>query len=197
MTTSSTTLPLAKVAGESFVSVGTELAYATDGTISLNDASVRTLAGAGGSGTVITMDSLRNKSSAAPNPTFVCASALTLEKTTTTPSSCFISINVNGTITISTSTGATGGPRQSDWYVPSGGTPGNSYWMRATIVSGSLTTGTTGSWLALSSNRLFGVTAPSNGVKSCTLYFQLATDSGGTNIIETSANVTLTQIDEL
>ena len=55
MTTNSPTIDLSNV--------NVELSYAYSATISLNDSAVRTLAGAGGSGTTISMDMLRGKSS--------------------------------------------------------------------------------------------------------------------------------------
>jgi hypothetical protein len=48
--------------------VNIELGLSSTATISMNDAAVRTLAGVGGSGTIITMDNLRGKSSLTFSP---------------------------------------------------------------------------------------------------------------------------------
>ena len=48
--------------------VNVELGYSSTAAISMNDAAVRTLAGVGGSGTIITMDNLRGKSNITFNP---------------------------------------------------------------------------------------------------------------------------------
>lgn len=50
--------------------VNTELGLSATATISLNDAAVRTLAGVGGSGTIISMSNLHGKSAAAPTLQF-------------------------------------------------------------------------------------------------------------------------------
>jgi hypothetical protein len=42
-----------------------------------------------------------------------------------------------------------------DWFVPSGGTPGDDYRIRATITGAALTTGTVNTWLALTTAREF------------------------------------------
>ena len=55
----------------------------------------------------------------------------------------------------------------SRWLI--GSSSGSNYECRATIVSGTLSSGTTGSWLALSSNRAWAVTRVSLGTKTCTI----------------------------
>ena len=49
------------------------------------------------------------------------------------PSSASVTYNTNGTITRTGNNGS--GP--SAWYNPTGGTPGNSYWIKFTLTSGS------------------------------------------------------------
>lgn len=108
-------------------------------------------------------------------------------------------VNAGGTLDVNsagtwqlTRTGSSGTPSPSglqNWIAPVVGTPGDTHWVRASITSGTVTTGTTGSWLALSSNRQWTKTAV-NGDDSVTLTIAIATDSGGTNIVS-SGSVTL------
>lgn len=60
-----------------------------------------------------------------------------------------------------------------------------SYWIRWTNTSGTLSSGTAGTWQALTIDRTFAVifTSNSGGGKNCTGNVQIATDSAGTNII--------------
>lgn len=76
----------------------------------------------------------------------------------------------------------------SDWLV--GSTTGSNYECRATLVSGTLTSGTTGSWLALSSDRRWSVTRSSLGIKSCT--FTLEIGLAGANTAIKTATITIT-----
>lgn len=94
-------------------------------------------------------------------------------------------INSNGTVT--TNLGS------YNWITPTTGS--TTYYVRATLTSGTFTTGTTGTWLALSSNRSWNTSYTSNtpGSKVTTATFEIATDSGGTNVV-VSASVTLEAI---
>lgn len=101
------------------------------------------------------------------------------------------SINSNGTVL---ATGDTAGTLASyNWITPTTGS--TTYYVRATLTSGTFTSGTTGTWLALSSNRSWttGFTSNSPGSKTTTATFEIATDSGGTNVV-VSASVTLEAI---
>jgi hypothetical protein len=81
----------------------------------------------------------------------------------------------------------------SDWLI--GSVTGSDYECRATIVSGTLSTGTTGSWLALSSHRSWTVTRSSLGSKSCT--FDLEIGLVGTSTALDTARIFLTATVEL
>jgi hypothetical protein len=73
-----------------------------------------------------------------------------------------------------------------------GGGTGADYWVRWDNTSGTLSSGTTGSWLQLNSGRSFNVTFTSfNGSKSCTGTVRIASDSAGVNVLD-SASVTIT-----
>lgn len=66
------------------------------------------------------------------------------------------------------------------------------YYIRWTNTVGSLSSGTAGSWLALSSSRSFGVSYTGvNGSKSCTGFVEIATDSSGVNVVG-SGTITIT-----
>jgi hypothetical protein len=88
------------------------------------------------------------------------------------------SINSNGTYT--------GGSWNSST------TAGSGYEVKATLTSGSLTTGTTDSWLALSSNRSWSVTdsTQNNAPKSASFTLQIR--ATGTTTVLDSATITLT-----
>ncbi len=105
------------------------------------------------------------------------------------PSGASIVVNSDGTVT-RTGNETFGTP--PGWFSPTTAGAGNSYWLRATVTSGSPTTGTYNTWLALSSNRTFGVSRASTGTTTADITFEIATDSGGTNIIRTYTANTIT-----
>lgn len=90
----------------------------------------------------------------------------------------------DGSVTHATSSSP--GP-MSSWFLPNVAGIGNSHWVRATIVSGTFTTGTAGSWLALSSLRTWTKTQNVVGASTVSFTLELATDSGGTNIVKTAS----------
>lgn len=99
------------------------------------------------------------------------------------------SVNSNGTVLV---TGDTSGTLDSyNWLTPTTGS--TSYYVRATPTSGTFSSGTTGTWLALTSNRTWitEFTSNSPGSKSTTADIEIATDSAGANVV-VSASVTLT-----
>ena len=63
---------------------------------------------------------------------------------------------------------------------------GDNYWIRATLDAGSTpTAGTLNTWQQLSTNREWYISRPVVGVSTFTVKIEIATDSGGTNIIAT------------
>lgn len=62
---------------------------------------------------------------------------------------------------------------------------GTNYWIRCTVLAGSVASGTTGSWLQLSSDRAWTVTSASTR-----LQFEIATDALGVTIVASTANNT-------
>ena len=63
---------------------------------------------------------------------------------------------------------------------------GADYWVRATLNSGTLDTGTTGSWLALSTTREWTVARATVGTDTANITVEIATDDAGADIIETA-----------
>lgn len=98
-----------------------------------------------------------------------------------------LAINSNGTLVV---TGTNAGTLDSyNWITPTTGS--TSYYVRATLIGGSFSSGTTGTWLALTSNRTWTVTQSGAGTKTANATFEIASDSGGTNIVA-SAGIILT-----
>lgn len=80
---------------------------------------------------------------------------------------CFLNLYTGGTMDC-------GGVVQS-WIVPNSLASG-SYEVRATVTSGTLSGGTTGTWLALSSSRQWWRERTTPGVSSCTLLIEIRTE---------------------
>ena len=83
------------------------------------------------------------------------------------------SVNTDGTLT------------QGSWYVGGGTTIGNSYWVFVSKQSGgsaTLTYGTMNTWLALSSNRLFSLSA-TNTTLAGTYLIYISSSSSGTPVV--------------
>lgn len=98
-----------------------------------------------------------------------------------------LAINSNGTLT---ATGTNAGTLDSyNWITPTTGS--TSYYVRATLIGGSFSSGTTGTWLALTSNRTWNVTQSGAGTQTANATFEIASDAAGTNVVA-SANIILT-----
>lgn len=97
-------------------------------------------------------------------------------------------VNSNGTVEATTF--GSGIVDSYNWITPTTGS--TTYFVRATLNSGSLASGTTGTWLALTSDRSWSVQKLENsaGSQTANLTIAIATDSGGTNIV-VSANISL------
>jgi hypothetical protein len=83
------------------------------------------------------------------------------------------------------------GSMMSNWYTPTTAGVGASHWVRATVTSGSLSSGTTGSWVSINTNPAWVCSQTVIGTKTATVTLELATDSGGANIVG-SCSVTIT-----
>jgi hypothetical protein len=155
--------------------------------ISLNDSDVRTLAGVA-SGT-ISMSNLHGKSAGATWDSF---GGIVWAVDISSPYNATAGITLNGNGTISTSkTPVDGGSTFSGatWGSNIPGGVGNGLWLRVVLVSGTLTGGTTGTWLELNTSRSWTKNRASLGVQSTVLTFEFARSNGGT--VEASRSVTL------
>lgn len=98
-----------------------------------------------------------------------------------------LAINSNGSLT---ATGDNSGTLDSyNWITPTTGS--SSYFVRATLIGGSFSSGTTGTWLALTSNRTWSVSQSGAGTRTANATFEISSNSSGTNIVA-SANIILT-----
>lgn len=79
----------------------------------------------------------------------------------------------------------------SNWFTPTQAGIGASYWVRATLVSGTAPTGSgLNTWLALSGVRTWTLIAPAGGAyasRRCTLQIQIASDAAGANVVSSGA----------
>ena len=99
-----------------------------------------------------------------------------------------ININSNGTVVVTSLN--LGTLASYNWITPTTGS--TSYYVRADPISGTFSSGTPSTWLALTSNRSWSTTYTSNtpGNKMTTATFEIATDSAGTNVV-VSAEISL------
>jgi hypothetical protein len=79
----------------------------------------------------------------------------------------------------------------ANWFNPSGGTPGNSYWARLTVVSGNTPIGSAvGAWVALSGAVEWRLVAHGAGQREVefegTYTIEISSDAGGATIVSSS-----------
>lgn len=97
-----------------------------------------------------------------------------------------LSFNSNGTVTYLGN--LVPGP-PTNWNSPTAAGVGNSWWIRATLQFGTPTGGTFNTWLALSSNRDFFVSASSGFSQSATITVEFSPNSSGSPILATHTNI--------
>lgn len=90
-----------------------------------------------------------------------------------------VTFNTDGSISFNGS----GPAADTNWWRPTATSIGASYWVRATVNSGTLSTGTSGSWLQLNAARSWTKSSTGAGVLTCNITLQVASDSGGANIV--------------
>lgn len=103
-----------------------------------------------------------------------------------------LSVNQDGSVTsVKSAAGSwTAGPLAGTWFNPSGGTPGNSFWVRVTVTAGGFTGGSaSGAWLALSTDQSWTLQANSSGTVSATATIEIAADAAGASIIATITGI--------
>jgi hypothetical protein len=72
------------------------------------------------------------------------------------------------------------------WFAPATTGIGSSYWIRATVTAGTLSTNPATTWTSLGSGATFVKGPSASGSSSCTVTFQIASDSGGVTVVLTS-----------
>jgi hypothetical protein len=102
-----------------------------------------------------------------------------------------ISFGADGSIAwLATPTDLGTGPGDTAWYDPVTSGIGSSYWIRFTATAGTLTVNTASTFTSLSSAQSCSKSG-STGTSSATVTAEIATDSGGTNIVYTMAGILL------
>lgn len=165
-------------------SVNVELGKSATAQISLNDADVRTLTGTS-SGTQISLPSnFWGKS----NDVISISDQTFSDYTFCSAAQAYYTLKSNGVAYKGE------GPTETslgNWVTPTGSA--SNYEVYATLSSGSLTTGTTGSWLALSSNRLWSVEASGNNGQSAVIVVEIRRI--GTTTVLDSATISMEAVD--
>jgi len=167
-------------------SINLELGRSATAQVSLNESAVRTLAGVP-SGAIVMPTDFYGKS----NIVYRLDTALYSDNGILgiEGAEVIFSVNSNGSVF-----GISGGTLVDlyNWLTPTTGS--TTYFVRATLDSGSLTGGSaaTGVWLPLTSDRFWFISLPDNApaTQIANLIVAIATDSGGTNIV-VSANISL------
>lgn len=167
-------------------SINVELGLAATANSSLNQTDFRSLAGVTGSGTTISMSNFWGKSAISLASVTSVYGDLFSGSGTAFASLTFYS---DGSIGFAENNGSGSMGR---W----GGTGiGASYWIRFTQTSSygaSTETGSArGSWLQLSTNRTYGVSRSLGGAGGRFYTIQIASDSGGANIVATTTGIGL------
>lgn len=100
------------------------------------------------------------------------------------------SVNSNGSVLATAGVSFPTTLTSYNWITPTTGS--TTHYVRATLTSGTFTSGTTGTWLALTSNRSWRTAFTSNspGSKVTIATFEIATDAAGTNVV-VSASIRL------
>lgn len=101
------------------------------------------------------------------------------------PSTATATLRFSSDGTIRQSVGGSAFTNIGNWYLPTttniGSTPG--YWLYATLNSGTLSSGTTGSWIKLDVNRDYTCSRAGVGTTAADLSFQISSASGGTPVV--------------
>lgn len=93
--------------------------------------------------------------------------------------SVLLTYESDGTISTFLTQGSDNADALGNWIDPLSSAPGN-YEIKATLSSGTLTSGVTGTWLALTSDRSWSVSRSTTGTTSATLTIEIRDDGGPT-----------------
>lgn len=160
----------------------------------MNDSAVRSLFGRVGSGTTISMSDGRGKS----NITISLASLAGVYGTAYPGETAYAELIFSSNGDIGSGTSNIGIQDPGNWATPTTTGIGSSYWVRFTQ-TGSYGTGgfggatqygsAKGVWHQISTTLYFGVQRSGNGMGGFYYTVQIASDSGGSNILATATNV--------
>ncbi len=108
-----------------------------------------------------------------------------------------LTANTDGTLTVVGNGNVSDGDVTPNpgWYTPTTGSIGSTYEIRVTATTGTFSTGTSGSWLALSSTRTW--TVSTNSSKSVTFTIEIRVAATSTVVATTTGNTiqcTFTQL---
>jgi len=174
--------------------VNTELGRSATANINMNDSAVRSLFGRVGSGTTISMSDGRGKS----NITISLASLAGVYGTAYPGETAYAELIFSSNGDIGSGTSNIGIQDPGNWATPTTTGIGSSYWVRFTQ-TGSYGTGgfggatqygsAKGVWHQISTTLYFGVQRSGNGMGGFYYTVQIASDSGGSNILATATNI--------
>lgn len=172
--------------------VNTELGRSATATIDMNDSAVRSLFGKPGSGNTISMSDGWGKSAI----TISLAGLTGVYGLAYPGNTAFAELIFNSNGTIQAGTSNDGTQSAGNWATPTTTGVGSSYWVRFTETASSGAGQTVygsarGVWHQISSTLYFGVSRTANGGGYRTYTVQIATDSGGSNIVATKTGIEL------
>lgn len=96
-----------------------------------------------------------------------------------------ITVNTDGSVGLAAIDNDLSSPGSEAWYLPLTSSIGDNYWVRFTATSGAFTTNEASSFTALTAGRSATKSA-TTGSAQVTFTIDIATDSGGSNIVFTS-----------
>lgn len=173
--------------------VNTELGRGSTATISMNETAVRSLFGKPGSGNTISMSDGWGKSNIT-----ISLPALGVYGTAYPGETAYAELIFSSNGDINAGTSNIGIQDPGNWATPTTTGIGSSYWVRFTQ-TGSYGTGgfggatqygsAKGVWHQISTTLYFGVQRSGNGMGGFYYTIQIASDSGGSNILATATNV--------
>jgi hypothetical protein len=158
----------------------------------MNDSAVRSLFGKPGSGATISMSDGWGKSAI----TISLAGLTSVFGTAYPGNTAYAELIFNSNGTIQAGTSDIGIQSAGNWATPTTTGVGSSYWVRFTETASSGAGQTVygsarGVWHQISSTLYFGVSRTANGGGYRTYTVQIATDSGGSNIVATKTGIEL------
>lgn len=106
-------------------------------------------------------------------------------RSTSATSTLTINFNTDGTITYSFIIATDDSASNSRWFSSDGA--GASRWVRMTVNSGTVTSGTTGTILALTSNRTWTQSRTTLGTQTANVTMEIFADAAGTILISSAA----------